>query len=49
MLIKNSITYASFYRVSDGNVQLKVHSGKINLEMSYNNEKMLKKFTTNKK
>lgn len=26
---KNALTYATFYKVSDGNLQVKVHQGKV--------------------
>ena len=26
---KNALTYATFYKVSDGNLQFKVHQGKV--------------------
>lgn len=28
---KNAITYATYYKVSDGNLQVKVHKGKIGI------------------
>lgn len=40
---------ATFYRVSDGKLQVKVHSGKINIEMSYSSQKFVKSFAKNRK
>jgi len=38
------LTFATFYRVSNGKLQVKVHSGKINFEMSYANQKFSKSY-----
>jgi hypothetical protein len=46
---KNSTTVASFYRISAGNLQVKVHSGKINFLMTYINQKYEKEFAQSKK
>lgn len=46
---KNGMTFASFYKISPGSLQVKVHSGKVNFEMSYGNEKFSKVFNKNKK
>ncbi len=45
----NSSTGASFYRVSSGMVEVKVHSGKIKLEMSYSTQKFSKEYPQDKK
>lgn len=46
---KSAVTYGTFYKVSDGKLQVKVHAGAINFEMSYSNQKYSKSFAENKK
>jgi len=46
---ENFTTFATFQKVSDGNINVKVHSGKIKIEMTYTNQKFEKSFIADKK
>lgn len=46
---QNSTTMAIFYKVSKGTLHLNVHSGKVKVEMSYEDQKFEKSFIKNKK
>ena len=39
---KSAVTYATFYKVSEGKLQVKVYKGKISMEMTYSDQKFSK-------
>ena len=46
---QNATTYATFYKVSSGKLQVKVHTGKIKFEMTYSSQKFSNSYAQNKK